>query len=60
MKIGLGKSKFHEGELDCTELHAFPNSEHMAERNICRPLFRRRQTCGGRQTPPKFNFRPQV
>ena len=33
MKIELGKSKFHEGELDYSELPDFPNSEHGAERN---------------------------
>ena len=33
VKIEHGKSKFHEGELDDSELPAFPNSEHRAGRN---------------------------
>ena len=33
MKIEHGKSKFHEVELDCSVVHIFPNSEHVAGRN---------------------------
>ena len=45
MKIENRKIEVHEGELDYTVLPAFPNSEHRAERVICRrsPVGRRRK-----------------